>query len=453
MSAEQSESPSGQSNGQTTPTPVRSAIVQLLSNMRDGKEIREYLNRFSELDQERFAVIKVGGAIIEEQLEDLAGALAFLQSVGLAPIVVHGGGPQLNTALEAAGFSEERVDGLRITPDDAMGIVRDTLTQTNVKLVEAIRAHGGRAASIPTGVFEARLIDPERLGRVGEPDGLRLDLVHAAARAGQAPVLACLGDTRDGRLVNVNADSAVRALITQLRPYKIVFLTGTGALLDESGQAISTINLATDYDGLMQADWVQGGMRLKVQEIKRLLDALPLSSSVSITKPDQLAKELFTHAGSGTLLRRGERILSLDQFDQFDQDRLADLIHQSFGRPIVPGYFERLDFDHAFITENYRAAALTSHLEGGIYLDKFAVLDDARGEGLGGAVWRHLTAYAPRLYWRSRRDNPINEFYFNACDGAIKRGEWIVFQRGETDLARMAALVERICAMPATLED
>ena len=83
--------------------PVRSAIVQLLSNMRDGKEIREYLNRFSELDQERFAVVKVGGAIIEEDLDALAAALAFLQSVGLAPIVVHGGGPQLNETLE--GFS------------------------------------------------------------------------------------------------------------------------------------------------------------------------------------------------------------------------------------------------------------------------------------------------------------------------------------------------------------
>jgi len=88
--------------------PVRAAIVQLLSNMRDGKEIREYLNRFAQLDQERFAVVKVGGAIIEEQLDALAAALAFLQSVGLAPVVVHGGGPQLNTALEAAGFPEDR---------------------------------------------------------------------------------------------------------------------------------------------------------------------------------------------------------------------------------------------------------------------------------------------------------------------------------------------------------
>ncbi len=433
--------------------PVRAAIVELLSHMRDGKEIREYLNRFSELDQERFAVIKVGGAIIEDQLEDLARALAFLQSVGLAPIVVHGGGPQLNAALEAAGFPEERIDGLRITSPDAMGAVRDTLTAVNVKLVQAIRDQGGRAASIPSGVFEAELVDEARLGRVGEPSAVRLDLVAAAAKAGQAPILGCLGDTADGRLVNVNADSAVRALVGQLQPYKIVFLTGTGALLDEAGGPISTVNLATDFDELMAQDWVAGGMRLKLQEIKRLLDGLPLSSSVSITRPDQLAKELFTHAGAGTLVRKGERIDEVTDLTALDQDRALALIAESFGRPVKPGYFDRLDFDRAFVTENYRAAAITARLGDTVYLDKFAVLDAARGEGLGGAVWKRLVAYAPRLYWRSRRDNPINEFYFAVCDSAIKRGEWTVFQRGESDLSRLPALAEEIAGLPASLED
>ncbi|MGX6648783.1 acetylglutamate kinase [Maricaulaceae bacterium MS644] len=433
--------------------PVRAAIVQLLSNMRDGKEIREYLNRFAQLDQERFAVVKVGGAIIEEQLDALAAALAFLQSVGLAPVVVHGGGPQLNTALEAAGFPEQRRDGLRITPDAAMGVVRDTLTATNLKLVQAVRDAGGRAAAVPSGVFEAELIDEAQLGRVGEPTRVRLGQVAAAARAGQAPILGCLGDTADGKLVNVNADSAVRALVHALQPYKIVFLTGTGALLDVKGQAISSINLATDQDELFAADWVSGGMRLKLQEIKRLLDDLPLSSSVSITRPDQLAKELFTHAGAGTLVRRGERMLDIDRKADLDQARAAALIKESFGREPVPGYFDQLDFDHAFVTENYRAAAITARLDGAVYLDKFAVLDEARGEGLGGAVWKRLIAYAPRLYWRSRSDNPVNEFYFNACDGAVKIGRWTVFQRGETDLSRMPAMMEQIAGLAPTLKE
>jgi acetylglutamate kinase len=427
--------------------PVRAAIVQLLSNMRDGKEIREYLNRFARLDQERFAVVKVGGAIIENELDSLAAALAFL-----APVVVHGGGPQLNTALEAAGFPEARRDGLRITPAEAIGTVRDTLTAVNLKLVQAIRDHGGRAAAIPSGVFEAELIDEAVLGRVGEPTRVRLDLVAAAARAGQAPVLGCLADTADGRLVNTNADSAVRALVHELQPFKIVFLTGTGALLDADGAPISAINLATDFGDLMESDWVAGGMRLKLQEIKRLLDDLPLSSSVSITRPDELAKELFTHAGAGTLVRRGEQLLRIDALADLDQERTRALITESFGRAPVADYFQRLEFDRAFVSENYRAAAITARLGDAVYLDKFAVLDDARGEGLGGAVWKRLVAYAPRLYWRSRSDNPVNDFYYAVCDTAVKRHGWTVFSKGESDLSRLPDMAEQIAALPATLE-
>ena len=203
-----------------------------------------------------------------------------------------------------------------------------------------------------------------------------------------------------------------------------MFLTGTGALLDEKGGAISAINLATDYDELMGSDWVSGGMRLKMEEIKRLLDDLPLSSSVSITRPGELAKELFTHAGSGTLVRRGERMLEITEKAGLDAARATPLIEQAFGRQLVDGYFDRLEFDHAFVTESYRAAAITSRLDDVTYLDKFAVLDDARGEGLGGAVWRRLIAYAPKLYWRSRTDNPVNEFYFATCHGAVKSGSW-----------------------------
>jgi bifunctional N-acetylglutamate synthase/kinase len=433
--------------------PVRSAIVQLLSHMRDGKEIREYLTRFSRLDQERFAVVKVGGAVMEEDLGGLAAALAFLQTMGLAPVVVHGGGPQLDKALSAAGIETERKNGLRVTRPEAIPHIRDTLTSVNLNLVQAVRDCGGRAASIPSGVFEAELIDEDGLGRVGEPTKVRLDLVAAAARAGQAPILACLGDTADGRLVNINADAAVRALVHALQPYKIVFLTGTGALLDAKGDPISAINLATDWDSLMASDWVSGGMRLKMEEIKRLLDDLPLSSSVSITSPGELTKELFTHAGSGTLVRRGEAMHEIASLDALDRTRAQALIETAFGRPLKAGYFDRLDFDRAFVTDSYRAAAITTKLDDAVYLDKFAVLDDARGEGLGGAVWRRLVAYAPRLYWRSRSDNPVNEFYFATCHGAVKTGRWTVFWRGEDDLARIPGKVAKIAALPPTLED
>ena len=438
----------------TAPLPgVRPTIVRLLSHMRDGKEIREYLQRFSGLDQERFAVIKVGGAVIQEDLEGLATALAFLQSVGLSPVVVHGGGPQLDTALSEAGIGIERINGLRVTRENAIPIIRDTLTHANLQLVDAIREAGGRAAAVPRGVFEAELIDEEKLGRVGEPTKIHLELVAAAARAGQAAILACLGETHDGRLVNINADFAVRALVQALQPYKVVFLTGTGGLLDEWGDVLSSINLATDYATLMQAEWVNGGMRLKLEEIKRLLDDLPLSSSVSITSPAELARELFTHAGAGTLIRRGETILATASKNDLDLARLNALVTTAFGRAPIAGYWDNLVLDHAFVTDSYRAAAITTRLEDWIYLDKFAVLDDARGEGLGRTVWNRLVEYAPRLIWRSRTANPVNSFYFDECDGAIRREEWTVFWRGEgIRPAEIDSVVTRVFELPPTLE-
>src|SRR3546814_9290253 len=102
-------------------------------------------------------------------------------------------------------------------------------------------------------------------------------------------------------------------LIKTLQPYKIVFLTGTGGLLDESGRVIDSINLSTEYDELLAQPWLHSGMRVKIEQIHDLLAALPPSSSVSITRPEELAKELFTHKGSGTLVRRGERVLHAER--------------------------------------------------------------------------------------------------------------------------------------------
>jgi acetylglutamate kinase len=433
-------------------TGTRSTIIRLLSHMRDGKEVRDYLNRFSRLDQSRFAVVKVGGAVIRDDLDGLAAALAFLQTVGLSPIIVHGGGPQLDAALDEAAIRSERIDGLRVTPAEAIPVIRKALSAANIAIVDAIRESGGRAASIPTGVFGARLLDEAIYGRVGEPAEVNLDLVEAAVRGGEIPVLACLGETGDGRLVNINADHAVAALVKTLQPYKIIFLTETGGLLDDKGEVISTLNLASDRDRLMSAGWITGGMRVKIDQIQALLDDLPLTSSVSITSPEGLSQELFTHAGAGTLIRRGEKLLTETDKAAVDWPRLEQLIAASFGRKPVADYWTSLDFDRLFVTENYRAGAVISRLDGIAYLDKFAVLEEARGEGLARAVWQAMIDYAPYLYWRSKSSNPVNSFYFQECDGSVKAGPWTVFWKGENDLSRIPGMVRKIAALPETLE-
>ena len=92
---------------------VRRIIVQLLSNMSESREVRTYLRRFSSAEQTRFAVIKIGGAIIRDHLEETAGSLALLHTVGLTPVVIHGGGPQLDSRLHQLGIETEKRNGLR----------------------------------------------------------------------------------------------------------------------------------------------------------------------------------------------------------------------------------------------------------------------------------------------------------------------------------------------------
>lgn len=432
---------------------IRQTIVQLLSNMSDGKEIRSYLQRFSEVGQTRFAVIKVGGAILEEQLEETAAALAFLHRVGLTPVVLHGGGPQLDRALERAGVETPKIDGLRVTGADALDIARGVFTEANISLVEAVRAQGVDAHSVGPGVIDADFLDKEKFGFVGEPTDVRLDPIRSIVASGAVPVTTCLGLAPGGQLVNVNADAATRALVHALQPLKIIFLTGVGGLLDEEGRVIHAINLAADYAGLMDRPHVHSGMKLKLSEIKRLLDDAPAESSVSITSPRGLIRELFTHGGSGTLVRRGEIIRSGTEKPAFDGARLAALVEEAFKRPLKPGWWEALDLAAAHVSENYRAGAVVARLEDCLYLDKFAVVETARGEGLARAVWRETAAGAGELFWRSRTANGFNAFYAEVSDGSVKRGPWTIFWRGAADFARVGAVAEKIAAMPDSFED
>jgi len=421
--------------------------------MASAKEISQYLKRFSQLDAARFAVVKVGGAVLRDDLDALTSSLAFLQDVGLTPIVLHGAGPQLDDEFAAAGIEKQTVNGLRVTTPEALAIVRRVFHAQNLRLVEALQRGGARATSIVSGVFEADFLDRATLGLVGEVTRVHLAPIQASLQAGSIPVIASLGETTGGQILNVNADFAASELVQVLQPYKIVFLTGTGGLLDDQGRIIDSINLSTEYTDLMNQPWIKGGMRVKIQQVKDLLDKLPPSSSVSITQPSELAKELFTHKGSGTLVRRGERVLQADRWEALDLPRLRTLIESAFGRRLAPDYFERTRLLRAYVSENYRAAVVLTDEDGYTYLDKFAVLDDAQGEGLGRAVWQVMVDQTPRLFWRSRHGNPVNAFYYAQSDGHCKQDQWKVFWYGLNNFDEIAHCVAHCATRSATLVD
>ena len=432
---------------------TRQTIIRLLSSMASAKEISQYVKRFSQLDAKRFAVVKVGGAVLRDDLEALTSSLSFLQEVGLTPIVVHGAGPQLDEEMTAAGIEKQTVNGLRITSPEVLAIVRKVFLQQNLALVEALQESGARATSIVSGVFEAEYLDQQTYGLVGEVKRINQSPIEASLKAGSIPVIASLGETVGGQILNINADFAANELVQVLQPYKIIFLTGTGGLLDDKGAVIDSINLSTEYDELMAQPWINGGMRVKIEQIKDLLDKLPLTSSVSITKPAELAKELFTHKGSGTLVRRGERVLRFDSWEGVDMERMRVLIESSFGRTLVADYFENTKPHRIYISENYRTALILTREEGFAYLDKFAVLDDAQGEGLGRAVWHVMREENPQLFWRSRHNNQVNIFYYAESDGCYKQEKWKVFWYGIEDFADIERCVAHCRTRVPTLMD
>lgn len=437
------------SNGSNT----RKTIVRLLSSMGSAKEIQQYLKRFSEAGAQRFAVVKVGGAVLRDELNDLTSSLTFLQQVGLTPIVLHGAGPQLDEQLSAAGIEKQTVNGLRVTSPRALGVVRRVFQEQNLRLVEALQAMGTRATSVSTGVFMSDYLDRDTYGMVGKVSRINLAPIEASMHAGSIPVIASLGETEEGQILNINADFAANELVRVLQPYKIIFLTGTGGLLDDQGNLIDSINLSTEYDHLMQQPWINGGMRLKIEQIADLLADLPLTSSVSITKPSQLAKELFTHKGSGTLVRRGEKVLRFESWEGIDLVRMLTLIESSFGRKVVADYFERTTPYRVYVSENYRTAMVLTMEDGIAYLDKFAVLDDAQGEGLGRAVWQVMREENPHMFWRSRHGNSANHFYYAESDGCFKQAHWKVFWYGLEDFATIERCVAHCATRIPTLID
>ena len=428
---------------------TRQTIVRLLSTMASAKEIDQYLKRFSQLDAKRFALVNIDGAILRDaqEAEATASSLSFLQQVGLTPIVLLGRSSRAEgesaaheRAASAAGEPQETADG-------------ETFDGLNLKLVQLLQEQGTRATSITAGVFAADVSTSNASSRLATVSAVRLAPIEASLDAGSIPVISSVGETPSGQTIEIGSDDATNELVRALQPFKVIFLTSFGGLRHDNGRRIDSINLSTEYDQFADKAYSDSGFTFKIERMKQLLDGLPMESSISITNPANLAQELFTHKGSGTLIRRGERVLRATSWEELDLTRLRALIESSFGRRVVDDYFERTRLLRAYISEHYRAAIILTEEDGVPYLDKFAVLDEAQGEGLGRAVWKVMREETPQLFWRSRHNNQVNIFYYAQSDGCFKQERWKVFWCGLTDFSQIEKCVAHCAVRPTTLID
>lgn len=423
------------------------AFVTLLQNLGGRKEIERYLRAFTGTPADRIIIVKIGGGVIEERLDDCVSAIAALWAIGLRPVLAHGAGPQLTDALVAAGLEQTWVDGLRVTTAEAMPLVRRVCREVGTRLARAHETLGVRCRPLPSDAIHAEPLD-SALGFVGEATGVDAALITDAIDAGCMPIVSSLGVSTGGQLLNVNADAVTAALAAGLGAKKVVFLTPTGGLLDERGRVLPAIDLS-DING--DEPWITGGMLRKFTEIRGMLSRMPREASVSITSPEHLLRELFTHAGEGTFVRVGSPVRVIRDAADADWAALRTLLESSFGGELAPGYPSDAAIRRLIVGGDYDAAAIVTSLGPAAYLDKFAVTAEAQGQGVGAKVWRRLIELEPRVFWRSRAGNRINPWYFERADGFIRRPDWCVFWCGDFSPAEIETGVRATLDAPVTI--
>jgi acetylglutamate kinase len=169
---------------------------------------------------------------------------------------------------------------------------------------------------------------------------------------------------------------------------------------------------------------------------------------------DNLARELFTHRGAGTLIRQGESILEHQEFSPEVREKVIPLLEQSFGRRLRKDYFDGMPLECVLRSESNGAMAIVLRgVDGLPYLDKFAVTPEAQGAGLGTAVWQALIHRCPSLYWRSRTDNPVTQWYFEQADASFTKEMWVAFSIGIDDFEQLKRCKEDCMARAESWEE
>lgn len=440
---------------------TRSTVIQLLNNIGSKREVEQYLRYFTSVQQQQFAIIKVGGAIISDTLPELASCLAFLYHVGLYPIVLHGTGPQVNARLEDKKIEPEYIDGIRITDPQTMSVVRQCFLEQNLKLVTALENLGVRARPIMNGVFQADYLNKEKYNLVGDIKKVFKSPIEASIKAGCLPILTSLAETESGQMLNVNADVAAGELARVFEPLKIVYLNEKGGIVNgNTKEIVSVINLDEEYEHLLKEEWVKYGTKLKIKEIKELLDYLPRSSSVAIINVHDLQKELFTDSGAGTLVRRGYKLVernSLKDFDSVSLDSLRSCLDKDIKSNnsindeeiSVAKYLSELETRTFKILSNEPndvvAIVLDDKQEIVTKLDRFMCTQQGWLNKVTDNVFTQLKKKYSSLQWVVDEKDPNIAFHYAKSEGSYLKDGKVLFWYGVQDLDTVTALITEFC--------
>jgi len=266
-------------------------------------------------------VVKYGGHAMgdPEAAQDFAQDIVLLKAVGINPVVVHGGGPQIGAMLKKLGVESRFIDGLRVTDKATADIAEMVLSGAiNKEIVGWIAAAGGKALGISgkdAGLVTARKVersvkDPDSnieqaldLGFVGEPAAVDTTILDTACAAGMIPVIAPIGRGEDGATYNINADTMAGAIAAALKAARLFLLTDVAGVLDKAGRLLTDLNPA-DIAALQDDGTIKGGM---IPKLETCVHAVEAGCEAAVVLDGRIAHamllEFFTSRGAGTLIR------------------------------------------------------------------------------------------------------------------------------------------------------
>jgi acetylglutamate kinase len=276
-------------------------------------EALPYIQRFAGAT----VVVKYGGNALSgtthtDPLKVFAEDMVFLASVGIRPIVVHGGGPQINAELERQGIESKFVDGRSVTDAPTMKVVEEVLAnQVNPSIVDAINSCGGKARGM-SGAKDGLITVVQRnetLGFVGDVVGIGSRALAAVISAGEIPVIATVGVDSTGQTFNINADSVAAFVAGEMKAEKLLYLTDIEGLRRDVSRADSLISAltASELNELLNDGTIAGGM---IPKAESCMEAVGLGVPAVHILDGRIAHvsiiELFTDAGIGTMVTKSD---------------------------------------------------------------------------------------------------------------------------------------------------
>ncbi len=365
-------------------THIRQTVIRSLSAVGAKQEAQFYAELFASQAPERFALIVLDPRCLKNPLlEALISDLRILYDLGLTPVLLIG---EMSSDSTSNKFQTQR-------------------------LHKALDSADVRSTKLNMATY-----------------GL-MDEIRKMCSKGQLPIL---------EMTERPSAPKLDRLIASIKPAKVIFLQPSGGI-SRGGQRIPVINI-DDPHVFNNADNLTEGQSNFVEKAKSLMLRDDNNAVYIMASPLNLLTELFTTKGSGTLMRRGAKILTVSKLSELKQAPLKQSMETAFGKPLKEGFLNS-SIASGFVEENYRGGALFTNLAGLPYLSKFWVVQEARGEGIARDIWDTASENTSVFFWRSRMGNPFNDWYMRGCDGMQVTNGWRVFWKGLTSAEVHGAII------------